>query len=79
MALHLMAIAVPLLATVYAIVMSVMTDWSNASTFTCRALALKQVTNRDVFKVVLKEACAGCMMGKWLQLFVSSKNCKCHL
>lgn len=29
-----------------------------------RALALKQVTNRDVVRVVLKEAGAGCMMGE---------------
>jgi Mg/Co/Ni transporter MgtE len=30
----------------------------------CRALALKQVSNRDVLRVCLKEAGAGCMMGE---------------
>lgn len=33
-------------------------------THTPRALALKQITNRDVPKVVLKEAGAGCLMGE---------------
>jgi len=31
-----------------------------------RALALKQITNRDIPRVVLKEAGAGCLMGAWM-------------
>jgi hypothetical protein len=36
---------------------------THISTICCRALALKQISNRDVPRVVLKEAGAGCMMG----------------
>lgn len=38
----------------------------------CRALALRQVSNRDVVKVALKEAGAGCMMG---ESAVRAANC----
>lgn len=43
---------------------------SQAVTTVIRALALKQVTNRDALKVVLKEAGAGCMMGAVLGLVI---------
>lgn len=43
---------------------------SQSVTTVIRALALKQVTNRDVVKVVLKEAGAGCLMGSILGLCV---------
>jgi Mg/Co/Ni transporter MgtE len=36
---------------------------SQAVTTVIRALALKQISNRDAARVVLKEAGAGCMMG----------------
>lgn len=32
----------------------------------CRALALKQISSKDMWRVVLKEAGAGCMMGEWV-------------
>ncbi|KAI8468226.1 MAG: hypothetical protein J3K34DRAFT_523121 [Monoraphidium minutum] len=43
---------------------------SQSVTTVIRALALKQVTNRDVARVVLKEAGAGCMMGAVLGLAI---------
>lgn len=41
----------------------------------CRALALKQITNRDIARVVLKEAGAGCMMGAILGLAILGFSC----
>jgi Mg/Co/Ni transporter MgtE len=33
-------------------------------TWCCSALALKQISTKDMLRVVLKEAGAGCMMGE---------------
>eukprot|EP00879_Flechtneria_rotunda_P009902 GHRR01010355.1.p1 GENE.GHRR01010355.1~~GHRR01010355.1.p1 ORF type:complete len:220 (+),score=53.57 GHRR01010355.1:778-1437(+) len=43
---------------------------SQSVTTVIRALALKQVTNKDVVRVVAKEATAGCMMGAVLGLCI---------
>jgi Mg/Co/Ni transporter MgtE len=43
---------------------------SQAVTSVIRALALKQITNRDIPRVVLKEAGAGCLMGALLGLAI---------
>lgn len=40
----------------------------------CRALALKQISSsssRDVVRVILKEAGAGCMMGESVNVFTA--------
>jgi len=48
---------------------------SQAVTTVIRALALKQVTNKDAMKVVLKEAGAGCLMGGVLGLVILGFSC----
>ncbi|GBF91501.1 magnesium transporter [Raphidocelis subcapitata] len=48
---------------------------SQSVTTVIRALALKQVTNKDVVRVVLKEAGAGCMMGAVLGLAILGFSC----
>lgn len=48
---------------------------SQSVTTVIRALALKQITNRDIPRVVLKEAGAGCMMGAVLGLAILGFSC----
>ncbi|KIY98372.1 phosphatidylinositol glycan, class A [Monoraphidium neglectum] len=48
---------------------------SQSVTTVIRALALKQISNRDVPRVVLKEAGAGCMMGAVLGLAILGFSC----
>lgn len=48
---------------------------SQSVTTVIRALALKQITNRDIPRVVLKEAGAGCMMGAILGLAILGFSC----
>lgn len=48
---------------------------SQSVTTVIRALALKQITNRDIPRVVLKEAGAGCLMGAILGLAILGFSC----
>lgn len=48
---------------------------SQSVTTVIRALALKQISNKDMARVVLKEAGAGCMMGAVLGLAILGFSC----
>lgn len=48
---------------------------SQSVTTVIRALALKQITNRDIPRVVLKEAGAGCLSGAVLGLCILAFSC----